>query len=199
MRPGLPRVTIGIIAVNALVYLYALSNGVSETFVRYGLWPKAHASGLDQVDPIYSDGLDRWITSGFVHLGLLHIGLNMFVLYRFGQPVEQLIGRGRFALIYAVSLLGGSAFVAQFGEAGSVHGGASGAIYGVLGAYIVMSIRLRLPVQFLIVQAGLWLVISFAYASNISWQGHLGGAIAGSLTMMALLATQPRGPRQAAT
>ena len=89
----------------------------------------------------------------------------------------------RFTILYFVSLLGGSFAVVMFNSAAI---GASGAIFGLIAGYAVVLLKLKLPAQSLIASAGIWLVLGF-FVPNISWQGHLGGAIAGALTMLVML------------
>jgi membrane associated rhomboid family serine protease len=105
-----------------------------------------------------------------------------------------LLGRTRFALVYALSLLGASAFVEILGKPNTVTGGASGAIYGLIAAFVAVSLALRLSVQSLVLQAGAWLVAGFVIP-GLSWQGHLGGAVTGWLVtaiVLRLAASQDR-------
>ena len=194
---GPPRVTIGLIVVNLAIYLYGSTLADGEFFLRLALWPH-----YDALNPYYWAGAEwwRWISSGFVHLGVFHIGMNMVVLYMFGRELEPLLGRARFALVYGVSLLGGSALVALLGQANHPTGGASGAVYGLIAAYVAIAVSLRLPVRSLVMQAGAWLIAGFIIP-GLSWQGHLGGAIAGWVvtTVILRLASRrkPPGPRSA--
>jgi membrane associated rhomboid family serine protease len=179
--------TYGLVGINVLVYLYAQTEGVGVVFRRWGLWAKFDPATLSPSDLLVAgDEWWRWVSSGFVHGGILHIGLNMLVLYTFGTQLEALLGRARFTLIYALSLLGASAFVETFGDPNTVTGGASGAIYGLVAAFVAISLSLRLPVQSLVLQAGAWLVAGFIIP-GLSWQGHLGGAVAGGLVTALML------------
>jgi membrane associated rhomboid family serine protease len=129
----------------------------------------------------------RLITSGFLHYGFLHIGLNMFSLYFAGSILEQVIGHWRFLLLYVVSGIAGSAG-ALYWSPNAATVGASGAIFGVLGALLVLERRGHIgtggQVLGLIV---LNLIITFAYSSSISVGGHIGGLIAGILVMIGFL------------
>ncbi len=180
---GPPFVTIALIAINVAVFLYGLTLQKMQLFSEWGLWPKygPQVRYLGAGDEWW-----RWITSGFVHGGVLHIGMNMFVLWMFGRQVETLLGRVRFALVYFTSLLGGSAMVVLLGEQGSVVGGASGAIFGLVGAYVAIAITLKLPFQSVAIQAGIWLVLGFTI-SGVSWQGHVGGALTGWIVTVVIL------------
>lgn len=175
--------TYALIALNAAAYLYG-------TYVLgTGTWRQQWALIPDPsqyIDFVGGGGDEwyRWVTSGFLHFGLLHLGMNMFVLWQFGSQLESALGRVRFAVLYAISLVGGSAGVLLLASSG-VHGGASGAIFGLIAAYAVVLKRLRLPFQQVAFTAGLWLVLGFVIP-GISWQGHLGGLVAGALTMLAM-------------
>jgi membrane associated rhomboid family serine protease len=184
---GPPRVTIALIVVNVIVFLYAQGVGGDTLFLEWGLWPRFDAA---QLAPVYAsvagDEWWRWISSGFVHLGVVHIGMNMLVLYMFGRELEPLLGRARFALIYGVSLLGASALVSLLSPQNHPTGGASGGVYGLIAAYVAIAVSLRLPVRSLVLQAGAWLVAGF-FIAGLSWQGHLGGAVAGGLTTAVII------------
>jgi membrane associated rhomboid family serine protease len=180
-------VTIGLIVVNVIVFLYAQSVGGNTVFLEWAIWPKFDVTQLHPLDAVVAgDEWWRWISSGFVHLGVLHLGMNMLVLYMFGRELEPLLGRARFALIYGVSLLGASAFVEVLSARNNPTGGASGAVYGLIAAYVAISVSLRLPVRSLVLQAGAWLIAGF-FISGLSWQGHLGGALAGGLVTALIL------------
>lgn len=177
-----PYVTYGLIVANIAAYIYGtFLLGTNQWILDWGLFPGV-------TEGLFSLGTDpyRWITSGFLHFGLWHIGLNMFVLWQFGTQLEPAMGRWRFAGVYLVGLLGSSAAVVLLGGAGSVHGGASGAIFGVIAAYAIALYKLRLPWQSVAVSAGLWLVLGFV-VGGVSWQGHLGGVIGGAIAMLAML------------
>ena len=197
VRHGPPVFTIALIVINVAVYLYGTTLADGQLFSQLGLWPH-----YDVLNPYYWAGTEwwRWITSGFVHRDILHIGLNMLVLFQFGGHVEALLGRKRFLIVYGASLLGGSALVALLGQTDHVIGGASGAVYGMIAAYIVMTLALKRPVQSVLLQAGAWMIAGF-FISGIAWQGHLGGAIAGwaVTTVVLRLASRTKapGPRSA--
>ena len=128
----------------------------------------------------------RLITAAFLHYGPIHLGLNMLALWWLGQPVEAALGRARFALIYLVAGLAGSTG-ALILSPNSVTVGASGAIFGVLGALFVLEYhatgRLMGQAMTLIV-----INIGFSFAvPNISIGGHLGGLAAGALSAVAFI------------
>lgn len=178
---GTPWVTYGLIAANILAYLYGqFVLGNNQWIIKWGLFP----DGVDGY-PDFGHEWYRWVTSAFLHFGILHIALNMFVLWQFGTQLEPVLGRLRFLGLYVLSILGSSAAIMLLGS-GSVHGGASGAIFGLIAAWAVILITLKLPAQGLIASAGIWLLAGF-FIGGISWQGHLGGAVVGAVVMLAML------------
>ena len=194
---GPPIMTYGLVGLNVAAYVYGMTLRPGQLFSAWGLWPHYEA-----LHPYAYGGTEwwRWISNGFVHENILHIGMNMFVLVMFGRQVEALLGRARFAILYAASLLGSSALVAVLGHTGSVNGGASGAIFGLIAGYIAIAMTLHLPVQSLVLQAGAWLVVGF-FVPGLSWQGHLGGALTGWVVTALILRLASRttkvGPRRA--
>jgi membrane associated rhomboid family serine protease len=128
----------------------------------------------------------RLVTSGFLHAGLLHIGFNMFLLYLLGTQLEPAIGSLRFGALYFTSLLGGS-LGALLLSPDAVTVGASGAVFGLMGGFIVVA-RARggdvwgSGIPFLI---GLNLLLSIR--PGISIGGHIGGLIAGVLAAFVLV------------
>jgi len=185
---GTPYVTYGLIIANVAAFVYGyLVLGKNRWWLEWALIP-----GAGEATGGIGDEWYRWITSGFIHFSLWHIGMNMFVLWQFGTQLEPILGRVRFSLLYAASMIGGSAAVVLLGQ-GGIHGGASGAIFGVIAAYAVVLFKLRLDYRSLVTTAGLWLVLGFVIP-GISWQGHLGGAVAGAATMLAMLHWVDRQP-----
>jgi len=127
----------------------------------------------------------RLITAAFLHYGPIHLGLNMLALYWFGTPVERYLGRSRYVLLYLVSGLAGSAGALLLSPT-SPTVGASGAIFGILGAALVLERQgayvLGGSALGLIV---INLVFSLSFRGNISVGGHIGGLIGGALCMLA--------------
>jgi membrane associated rhomboid family serine protease len=127
----------------------------------------------------------RLITSAFLHepglsgFGPAHIIFNMWALIFVGPALEQLLGRVRFLAVYLVSALGGSVLYYLAGPTNVEALGASGAIFGLFGAWFVVSKRLRLDNRQIVTLIVLNLVISFAIP-GIAWQAHVGGLIAGA-------------------
>ena len=144
----------------------------------------------------------RMLTAAFLHSpdSLLHIILNMYTLWIFGQALEPLLGRARFLALYLISAVGGSVgylllnpvLVPGQGLVGVV--GASGAIFGLFGAMLLVQRHRGGETRQLWVLIAINGVIGFLIP-QIAWQAHLGGLITGGLCA-AVLAYVPRGPRQ---
>jgi membrane associated rhomboid family serine protease len=144
-----------------------------------------------------AEGPDQWyrlLTSAFLHQGVAHIGLNMLALWWVGAPLEGLLGRARYLTLYLLSALGGSALV-MLVPPNAITLGASGAIFGLFGATAVFVRRMRYDMRPVLFLLGLNLVFTFTWG-NISWQGHVGGLITGTLTAIGM-AYAPAGPRRA--
>ncbi|MGN7455364.1 rhomboid family intramembrane serine protease [Paenibacillus pasadenensis] len=149
-----------------------------------------------QDQPGYADnafGLQepwRYITSIFVHGSLQHLFFNLFALLVFAPPLERLIGAWRYTLLYVLSGIAGNVLsaVAITGVQSSL--GASGAIYGVYGAYLFMALHRKgmmdessVKTVYMILILG---VVSLLFYSNINWYAHLGGLIGGYLIYAAM-------------
>src|ERR1022692_4614117 len=139
-------------------------------------------------------GSARRTSSSTCGLGPAHIIFNMWALILVGPALERLLGHLRFLSLYLLSALGGSVLFYLLAPASEVALGASGAIFGLFGAYFVVSRRLRLDTRGIVILIALNLVISFAFSSAIAWQAHVGGLIAGSLIAVAY-AYAPRNQR----
>jgi membrane associated rhomboid family serine protease len=174
-------VTKTLIGVNVLVYLAqvvqsgSLTNSYSELFIRGALFGPAVANGEWY----------RLVTCAFLHGSVLHILFNMLMLWWFGRPLEHLLGRARFLAIYFVSILAGSAGALLITPDRPTIG-ASGAVFGILGAGLVLE-RNNINVfggSALIIIA-LNLALSFTL-SSVSIGGHVGGLVGGALCVIAL-------------
>ena len=172
-------VSIGLIAVNVLVWVLQIlpSSAVTSSVVYSPLWL------LDQPW--------RLLTAGFAHdpQNFLHLALNMYSLYIFGQVLEPLLGRGRFVAMYLISIVGGSAAVTWLSDPTAYTLGASGAIFGLMGAYFVIARRLGAQGNQLLGLIGINLAFGFLMP-GISWQAHVGGLAAGCLVALLFLATR---------
>jgi membrane associated rhomboid family serine protease len=175
-------VTKTLVAINIAVYIITVAQGSGLNSPGGTLFDKWLLYG-----PAVANG-DWWrlITSAFLHASILHIAFNMYFLWFVGSAVEQALGRGRFLLIYIVSGLAGSAGALVYSGQGARTVGASGAIFGILGAALVLE-RQR---NYVLGGSALALVVinlvlSFAI-SGISIGGHIGGLIGGSLCTLVL-------------
>jgi membrane associated rhomboid family serine protease len=182
IRTGTPMVSYGLIAVNVVVFLLA-KFAPPEQVYRLALWPVLVATG----------DWYQLVTSAFLHFAILHLLFNMYALYVIGPPLEEHLGRWRFAVLYGLSALGGSVMVYLFSQPNVPTVGASGAIYGLFGATFVAARRLRLDIRWLVGLIAINLVLTFA-VPGISWQGHIGGLITGAL-IAAVFVYAPR-PRR---
>jgi len=182
---GEPTLTYALIAINVLVALGVFASGAGIT--GGGLENSTLATHGWLARPLIEQG-DYWrlITAGFLHDGPLHLAFNMYVLYALGTMLEPAIGKLRFALIYFVSLLAGS-FGALLLEPAAPTVGASGAIFGLMGAaVVVMRHRGVNPMESgLGLLIGLNLLLTFTIP-NISIGGHIGGLLGGALTAYVL-------------
>jgi membrane associated rhomboid family serine protease len=128
----------------------------------------------------------RLITAAFLHGGFLHLALNMYALYLFGPPLEAALGRARFLALYLLSALGGSALSYAFSAPNQPSLGASGAVFGLLGAFFVVNRRLGRETSGLLVLVAVNFAFGFI-ARGIDWRAHLGGLIAGALVATAMV------------
>ena len=128
----------------------------------------------------------RLLSSGFMHFGLLHIVFNMYALWVLGRDVEGALGSLRFTALYLLSLLAGSATVVWFSSPESATAGASGAIFGLLGAELVVVMALKAKLSGIITVIMLNVVIGITQP-GISIQAHLGGFVVGFLVAGAFI------------
>lgn len=166
-------VTIAIIAINVVLFLAV--QGSDSLLGRLVLTPFT----LDG-DGVAQGGWHRLITAAFLHEAPLHIGFNMLVLWLFGRPLEAHLGRARFAATYLVSALGGSTASYLFMGPGDGSLGASGAVFGLIGALLIVERRLGQNPSGVVIYLGIMLLPGFL-VDNIDWRGHIGGLITGAL------------------
>lgn len=164
------------------------ANARSALFVDWALSPGTVAAG------------EWWrlVTSGFLHIGPLHIAFNMFALWIIGRDMEMLLGRGRFLAVYLLGMLGGAAAVMVLYGPGEYVAGASGAVFGLMGGLVVALLRLRRPLNQVLGLLAVNLALGF-FVPGISWQAHLGGLLAGAAATAVLVYAPParRAPLQA--
>jgi len=183
-------VTLALIVINVGVFVWVVSGDVGAAGFGSQVSEREFQLGLNKFVLQITGEWYRLVTAGFLHFGILHIGMNMWLLYQLGQMLEPPLGRLRFGLLYMASLLGGSlgALVIQ-ADRGGLHGGASGAVFGLMAAAAIGMQRRGMNVF----QTGIGallvinLVLTFTIP-GISIGGHVGGAVAGALCGVVMLA-----------
>jgi membrane associated rhomboid family serine protease len=176
--------TIALIAINVIVFLIELAAGGAEQFGNSG--QVIHDAGLRGPDVANGDWW-RVISGGFLHAGFLHLLFNMYVLYVAGSILEPGIGTPRFLGIYFVSLIAGS-LGALIVDPNALTVGASGAIFGLMGAVIVVA-RGR-GIEQVASQFGFFIVINLVLTFSIpgiSVGGHIGGLIGGVVAALLVI------------
>lgn len=177
-----PIITQVLIAVNLAVFVVGLVTGGSITGATGRIVREGALFGPNVDDEPY-----RLLTGGFLHAGFIHVGLNMWVLWVLGQMVEPALGRLRFITLYVTALLTGS-LGALLLTPESLTVGASGAIFGLMGAAIVVARdrRIDLMASGLLPMLGLNLVLTFGLG-GISIGGHIGGLVGGLIAGFVLV------------
>lgn len=132
----------------------------------------------------------RLLTAAFTHTQLWHIAVNMFSLWVLGPPLELLLGRLRFTALYLVSAVVASTAAYVLAPATDVVG-ASGAIFGLFGATFMLARRMRADMSWFVGLIAVNVVLNVLFHTVLSWQGHLGGLVAG-LVLGGFLAYAPR-------
>lgn len=189
VRSGRPVITYGIIAVTAFVGLLQLVPGldIRGMFLFAAAYLFPDLSGFP-FQPW------RLLTAALVHSGIWHIGLNMLALWMLGRSLEPMLGRWRFLTMYVLGAIGGSAAVAIISP-GTATVGASGAVFALFGALLVIGLHMGANMTGLFVLLGINLVIGFIPGFNIAWQAHVGGAAVGALVGLIILRTRKRSQR----
>jgi membrane associated rhomboid family serine protease len=204
-RPKAPFLTIALIVVNVLVFWYGYSLGearVSNFLDLWGVVPRSFRAFFEVGMEAHPGVLVTPLTSMYLHAGAVHLATNMLYLWVFGGPVEQLLGRRRFLGFYtACGLVAATIQVIAWPSSSIPAIGASGAIAGLLAAYIVLrpgaTVAALAPVLFFfpavdvpaVLMLGLWFLSQFfsglawlasgGSSANTAWIAHLGGFIAG--------------------
>ena len=175
--------TVGLVALNVFVYLVTVYQGAGVSQPGGQVFNDGALVGA----LIYTDGdWYRLVTAMFLHASLLHLAFNMLALYWLGTVVEHALGSWRFLLLYLVSGIAGSAGALVLSNPTAVTVGASGAIYGIMGALLVLE---YLATGSFAGQALGLIVLNLALTfaiPNISVGGHLGGLAGGILATFAL-------------
>jgi membrane associated rhomboid family serine protease len=136
------------------------------------------------------------LTSAFTHVQVLHIGFNMLALWVLGPQLEGVLGRSRFLAVYLLSALAASACVMWLADPYSQTLGASGAVFGLMGALLVVVLKVRADPRALVGWIAVNFLLTLVGSGFISWQGHLGGFLGGA-ALAAVFAFAPRTHRSA--
>ncbi len=168
-------VVIAIVVVNVICFV-ASGFGKPAVLSRFALEPD---------DVHFFHQYYRVFTAMFLHVNFLHIGLNMVTLLIVGPAVEVMLGKARFVALYLIAGLGGSVCSYLLGPAGVYGVGVSGAIFGVMGAYVVLAQRNRKPMAPVVILIAINLVFGFvgsgAGVGNVDWRAHIGGLVVGAV------------------
>jgi membrane associated rhomboid family serine protease len=159
-----------IIGINVVVFFLERFGKDAYVINKYALWP---------IGVHYQHQYYRAFTAMFLHANFQHIIFNMIALLIVGPAVEVLLGKARFLVLYLLAGLGGSVASYLLSPANIAGLGASGAIMGVMGAYVVIGLRRRLPIAPVVGLLVINLLIGFS--GTIDWRAHLGGLAVGAL------------------
>lgn len=176
-----PVVSYVLIGISVAVYLLQMVLG-EQIPTEFAMRPVAIAFGDDYY---------RLFTAMFLHASILHIAFNMYVLFVLGPTLERILGHWRFLLLYVLAGLGGSAVSYAFSAPTTWSVGASGAIFGLMGALLVAGKRLRYDVNMVLALVAINIVIGFVFSSGIDWRAHLGGLATGAA--IAAIMVTPKG------
>ncbi len=201
-----PAVTIGLIAANVAVFLYQYllaPQSAQRMIVLYGLIPRELTSGVPLVPHPFPVEVTLF-TSMFVHGGLFHVGGNMLYLWIFGNNVEDAMGHARFVLFYVLSGLAAAFTQVMAGPNSTIPMvGASGAVSGILGAYLLLYPHARVLTLVTlgwfwrlveipaVIVLGFWIVVQVAnglltfnfQGGGVAWFAHIGGFAAGMVLL----------------
>jgi membrane associated rhomboid family serine protease len=221
-----PFITVGLIALNVIVFLYQISLGIEgsrpgdaarELILEFGLSPCRLTGYCVDVSPGLPSPWLTIFTSMFLHGGLFHVGGNMLYLWIFGDNVEDTLGHGRFLVFYLLSGIAAALVQTMVSPASEIPMvGASGAVSGVLGAYLLLFPHARVLTLLIfgfffrmvhipaVIVLGFWIVVQFvngfltvtvsavrgeSAGGGVAWFAHIGGFVAG---MALLFVLRPR-------
>jgi membrane associated rhomboid family serine protease len=209
-----PMITLGLIVLNVVAFLYELgqpSSAALQSFIQaWGVVPREYTLARDLAPTIPVPFWTTLFTSMFLHGGWMHLGGNMLYLWIFGDNLEKVMGNVRFLLFYlACGIAAGLAHIFFSGASDIPTVGASGAISGVLGGYLVLfpSNRVRVLTRGgivampAIVVLGFWIVIQLISGmgslgvstdtGGVAYMAHVGGFVAGLALAKIMTAGRP--------
>ncbi|AOT59864.1 rhomboid family intramembrane serine protease [Streptomyces rubrolavendulae] len=172
-------VTKVLIGINVAVFLAGLFvSGLVDRLVMIGL---AFDPELARVVGVADGEWYRLLTAAFLHQEVWHIAFNMFGLWVLGGPLEAALGRVRYLALYLLSGLAGSALTYVIAAPNQGSLGASGAVFGLMGATFVLARRLRYDMRPVLGLIALNVLITVVFRDSIAWEAHLGGLVAGAV------------------
>ena len=189
------RLSMALVAVNVVVFLLGLGGLLPRATLDYGNLALLGDGSGGEIG-VAAGQYYRLLTAAFLHAGTFHLLSNMFALVSLGPVLEQALGRSRFFALYVVSALGGSTLSYLVSDPGTLGVGASGAIFGLFGAYYVVVRRMGGNTGSILGLLAVNLVITFTLPF-IDWRAHLGGLVTGTV-LAAVLAYAPRTGRRTA-
>lgn len=180
---GAPVVTYAIIAICIVMFVLQSLPVIGDEITRSLLYAGLYS---------YPDFFQPWrmLTSVFLHANFLHLALNMYTLWIFGMALEPMLGRLRYLVLFLISGFAGSLAVLLITPPGQGVLGASGAIFGMFGAFFIIQRRLGGNATQILVLVAINLAIGFVPGFNISWQAHVGGFIGGLLVGLIYVETR---------
>ncbi|MFC7915220.1 rhomboid family intramembrane serine protease [Streptomyces sp. NPDC057386] len=180
-----PRlVTKILLGINLAVFIAVqASTTVLNDLVLVGAWPPAP---FHPTEGVAGGEWWRMVTSMFTHEAIWHFAFNMLGLWWLGGPLEAALGRARYLVLYLTSGLAGSALTYLLAAPASATLGASGAIFGLFGATAVLLRRLNQDMRPVLALLAINLIFTFSW-SNIAWQAHIGGLVAGVVVGYAMV------------
>ncbi|MBO0467357.1 rhomboid family intramembrane serine protease [Enterococcus plantarum] len=181
-----PLVTYLLLGITTIVFLgMELSGGSenSQVLIRWG--------AMSRVEILYLDQYWRLFTPMFLHIGWLHFVVNMVTLYYVGSQVESIYGHWRYLLIYLLSGVSGNIISFTFGSPNSISAGASTALFGLFGAFVILGRHFKNnpAVSFMVQRYATFIGINLVFnlfSSSVDIMGHIGGLIGGLLVASAL-------------
>ena len=179
-RRKIPLVTFIILGLNVLGFILEYARGEDFVIYSYGMFEHALRLG--------PDGWVRLAVSAFLHFGIYHLASNMICLVIYGFALENRIGSLRYLLVYTAAILGSGLFV-NFAGGNGIHAGASGAVWGLMTATLIYNLKNGLSPYYAL--RGIVVNLVYSFSSNVSWQGHIGGGLAG-LAAAFLMFRKPR-------
>ena len=169
----IPFVTVAIVLLNVIGLIYEYSVGENTAIARFGMYQGALQRG-------------EWVrlfVSAFLHFGIMHFGSNMICLVVFGLDLENHMDWWRYALIYLIGSIG-SGLLINFAGGRGVHAGASGAIWSLMTSTLVFNLRNNINPAYAL--RGIVVNLVYSFSAGVSWQGHIGGGVAGLLAAAVL-------------